>query len=243
MRVYRIGDAKGDYPVYSGLGSSKIDGRWHRAGQVVIYAARHYSTAVLEKLVRTGEMPPNQHFVEIDIPPGVAYEVVTKDTVPGWCDEDMIVSRRFGSAWLRECRSGILIVPSVVARIDENVLINPHHQDFNRIQSGLEKPVWWDARLFGPRSPRSEPSETPAASSRTVTAPVPGTVTKIVAAPGLLVEPGDELVSIDSMKMFNGISCPWQGIVSKVHVKDGDRVLQGQPLVTLTPCKLSREPD
>jgi RES domain-containing protein len=221
MRVYRIGDAKGDYPVYSGKGSSKIDGRWHNAGQVVIYAARYYSTAVLEKLVRTGEMPPNQHFVEIDIPTGVTYEVVTKDRLPGWCDEDMIVSRHFGSVWLRECRSAILIVPSVVARIDENVLINPNHHDFQRITRGFEKPVWWDARLFAPRSAGgSEPSsETDEAPSRMVTAPILGTVTKVVAAPGLPVDPGDELVTIESMKMLNEISCPWQGIVNKVHVK------------------------
>lgn len=93
-------------------------------------------------------MPANQHFVEIDIPAGVTYEVVTKDVLPVWCDEDKVAARSFGSAWFRARRSAVLIVPSVVARIDENVLINPHHEDFSRIQPGLEMPVWWDARLF-----------------------------------------------------------------------------------------------
>ena len=84
MRAYRIGDAHGDYPVYSGQGSSETEGRWNSLGQDVIYAARYYSTAVLEKLAYMGEMPANQQFVEIDIPAGVTYEVVTKDTVPRW---------------------------------------------------------------------------------------------------------------------------------------------------------------
>ena len=38
----------------------------------MIYASQHYSTAMLEKLVRaSGELPPNQHFIEITIPNGV----------------------------------------------------------------------------------------------------------------------------------------------------------------------------
>lgn len=148
MRAYRIGDADGDYPIYSGQGSAENEGRWNSLRQDVIYTAKYYSTAVLEKLAYMGEMPVNQHFVEIDIPAGVTYEVVTTDTVPRWCDEDTSFAREFGSRWFESRRSAILIVPSVVARIDENILINPHHQDFSRIEPGLEKPVWWDERLF-----------------------------------------------------------------------------------------------
>ena len=46
-----------------------------------------------------------------------------------------------------EVRSAILIVPSVVARMERNVLINPAHVDAARIRPGLEVPVTWDARL------------------------------------------------------------------------------------------------
>ena len=70
---------------------------------------------------------------------------------------------------------------------------------------------------------------------RTMTAPIPGSVTKVVASVGLPVERGGELLTIEAMKMFNVIRSPWRGAVSTVHVKDGDRVVQGQPLVTLTP--------
>ena len=124
-------------------------GRWNEPGQSVIYASEHYSTALLETLARTGEMPRNQHYVEIDIPAGVTYEVVTKDSLPGWCHVDGAVARSFGSTWYEEQRSAILIVPSVVARVERNVLIHPYHDEARSINVGLETPVCWDLRLFG----------------------------------------------------------------------------------------------
>ncbi len=148
MRTYRIGDAAGEYDVYSGEWAKDYPGRWNDKGEGVIYTSEHYSTAMLEKLVRTGEMPPNQHFIEIDIPVGTTYEIVTQDSLPGWCDANRAQSKAFGSAWYNEERSAILVVPSVVARMERNLLINPDHEDAGKIKPGLETPIWWDQRLF-----------------------------------------------------------------------------------------------
>ena len=148
LRVYRMGDPAGTHPVYSGGGSRVYPGRWNERGQPVIYASEHYSTALLETLARTGEMPRNQHYVEIEIPAGVTYEVVTKDSLHGWCDIDGAAARAFGAAWYAERRSAILIVPSVVARVERNVLIHPQHDEARKIRVGLETPVYWDSRLF-----------------------------------------------------------------------------------------------
>ncbi len=71
---------------------------------------------------------------------------MTKDTLPGWVDAS--VARAFGSRWFAERRSCILVVPSFVARLECNVLVNPHHVDARAITTGLETPVPWDARLF-----------------------------------------------------------------------------------------------
>ncbi|MBX4893189.1 hypothetical protein HJA79_26840 [Rhizobium bangladeshense] len=49
----------------------------------------------------------------------------------------------------QEKRSAILLVPSVVARVDRNVLINPAHPEFASITASLHEPVFWDRRLFG----------------------------------------------------------------------------------------------
>ncbi len=88
--------------------------------------------------------------MEIAIPAGVSYEVVAEATVPGWYERGGASARRFGSAWIEEARSAILLVPSVVARVERNVLINPAHPDAAAIRSGLETPVRWDQRLFEP---------------------------------------------------------------------------------------------
>ena len=149
LTAYRIGDPDGEHPIYSSVGSKLFPGRWNDSDHPVIYASEHYSTAMLEKLVHgSGRMPPNQHFVEITIPPGVSYETVTKDTLPGWEAEDCASARAHAIQWHREERSALLIVPSVVARMEKNIVINEAHPDALRITTSLHQPVWWDRRLF-----------------------------------------------------------------------------------------------
>jgi len=149
MRAWRIGDPDGRFPIYSGDGAAITEGRWHKKGQDVIYASEHYGTAMLEKLAHYNSiLPPNQHFIQIEIPANTSYEVVTKDSLAGRDNPTGEASRAFGSAWFEEKRSCILIVPSYVSREENNVLINPNHSDASTISIGLETPVRWDERLF-----------------------------------------------------------------------------------------------
>ena len=87
--------------------------------------------------------------IEISIPVGVGYEVVAADRVPDWHTRSAETARRFGHVWYAERRSVLLFVPSMVARMERNIIINADHEDFRRIAPGLETPVWWDGRLFG----------------------------------------------------------------------------------------------
>jgi RES domain-containing protein len=113
------------------------------------YASEHYSTAMLEKLCHgSGQLPPNQHYIEITIPNGAAYEVFNSAAFPDWYAEAGTTSKAYGERWQQEKRSLILIVPSVVARIEKNILINPEHSEFGKITTSLHQPVWWDKRLF-----------------------------------------------------------------------------------------------
>ena len=149
IRAFRIGDADGRFPIWSTEGAMQVAGRWHDLGEEVIYASEHYSTALLEKLAYcNGVLPANQHFVEITIPAGVSYEIVTKDSVPDWFDSNRASARAFGTTWCRELRSCVLFVPSVVARMERNIVINARHADSQHIDAGLEAPVHWDQSLF-----------------------------------------------------------------------------------------------
>jgi RES domain-containing protein len=150
VRCYRIGDPDGAYPIFDATGSTISPGRWNTLSSPLIYTSEHYSTALLEKLVRgSGRIPKNQHYIEITIPNGASYEVVNTSALPGWDNFPPSVSPLHGETWQHDRRSLILIVPSVVARLDMNILINPDHPEFPQIAHGLHEPVWWDARLFG----------------------------------------------------------------------------------------------
>jgi len=149
LTAFRIGDPEGQYPIFDSTGSTRSPGRWNTAVSPAIYASEHFSTAMLERLVRgMGELPPNQHFIEITIPNGLSYEVVNLAHVPGWDDSGSLAAKAYGEAWQTGRRSAILLVPSVVARMERNILINPDHPEFPRITCGPHQPVWWDRRLF-----------------------------------------------------------------------------------------------
>jgi RES domain-containing protein len=152
---YRIGDPNGAYAIFDAAGSRLYPGRWNTRASPMIYASEHYSTALLEKLVHgSGRLPPNQHYIEITIPNGVGYEVLDPASLPGWDDAGCAVSQAFGEAWQKSRRSLVLIVPSVVARLDSNILINPESPEFPRINRvSLHRPVWWDRRLLGAGAP------------------------------------------------------------------------------------------
>lgn len=146
---YRIGDPDGRFPIFDAGGSRLYPGRWNTPAAPMIYAARSFATAMLEKLVHgSGRLPPNQHWIAITLPRGLGYEVLEAAALPGWDHGDPAVARQFGSAWHRERRSAVLLVPSLVARVEENVLINPDHPEFPQIEASLHRPVLWDRRLF-----------------------------------------------------------------------------------------------
>ena len=150
LASFRIGDPNGAYPIFDPTGSTIASGRWNTPASPVIYTSEHYSTAVLEKLVHgSGRLPPNQHYVQVTIPRGVSYEIFSTAALPGWDTMPAVASKKFGEEWCLQKRSAILLVPSVVARLDNNILINPDHPEFSAIGVSLHQPVYWDKRLFG----------------------------------------------------------------------------------------------
>ena len=150
LGAYRIGNPDGAFPIFDATGSKLYPGRWNRPTSPVLYCSEHHSTVMLEKLVHGGgRLPPNQHHIGITVPNGVSYGVLTPAQLPGWDHPSREASRAWGHNWQRARRSLLLLVPSVVARMERNVLLNPEHPEFGRLVHGLHEPVWWDRRLFG----------------------------------------------------------------------------------------------
>ena len=149
-QAWRIAD--GRFDVFSPVGASLVGGRWNSPGLGAIYASRSYAGAMLECLAHAGigRVPRTHVAIEIAIAAAVSVEQHGESSLPvGWDHADLHVARAFGDAWIRERRTAVLVVPSVVARRELNVLLNPRHADFKKIVAGSPEPVVWDARLFG----------------------------------------------------------------------------------------------
>ena len=150
LTCYRIGDPEGEYPIYDAEGSRLFPGRWNTPSSPIIYTSEHYSTAMLEKLVRFGSiMPANQHFIRITVPRGMSYEMFVPEAHPGWDGRDQSICKAVGEEWCQAGRSALLIVPSILAKVERNILINPRHSDAADVRHDLPQPIWWDERLFG----------------------------------------------------------------------------------------------
>jgi acetyl-CoA/propionyl-CoA carboxylase, biotin carboxylase, biotin carboxyl carrier protein len=67
----------------------------------------------------------------------------------------------------------------------------------------------------------------------TLTAPMPGTVIKVLAAAGDRVEARQPLLVLEAMKMETPLVSPYEAVVRAVHVAEGDRVAGGAVLIEL----------
>jgi len=104
--------------------------------------------------------------------------------------------------------------------------------------------VWPEAEPLAPQAaseisiPVSEPSgqsPTPAAAGgggNQLTAPLPGVIVAVLVQPGASVLRGQELVTLEAMKMKNAIKSQRDGKIASVEVSVGDQVAHGQVLIT-----------
>ena len=74
----------------------------------------------------------------------------------------------------------------------------------------------------------------PAAGAKSVTAPLPGSITKISVKVGDTVAAGDTVLMMEAMKMENSITAEFAGTVKAILCKEGDQVQSGQALVELS---------
>jgi biotin carboxyl carrier protein len=69
------------------------------------------------------------------------------------------------------------------------------------------------------------------AAAGTLTAPMPGAIVSIEAAPGARVRRGDVLCVLEAMKMMNPIRAPRDAVVAEVLVHPGQTVAYGDALL------------
>lgn len=72
-----------------------------------------------------------------------------------------------------------------------------------------------------------------ASSAEPVAAPLAGNIFKINVQPGYQVAEGDVLVILEAMKMETEVRASRSGVVQDLHVKEGDSVAVGSPILSL----------
>jgi biotin carboxyl carrier protein len=71
------------------------------------------------------------------------------------------------------------------------------------------------------------------AAKRTVAAPMPGKVVKLLVKPGDAVKAGDGVIVVEAMKMENELKASAPGTVKEVRVAEGKAVGAGEVLVVI----------
>lgn len=83
------------------------------------------------------------------------------------------------------------------------------------------------------RSASRGASQATAAASGTITAPMQGTVIKLLVSQGQTVAQGEAVLVLEAMKMENQIQADKAGVISKVNCKAGDTVGSGDVLLVI----------
>lgn len=98
----------------------------------------------------TARIPPAMVYAPVDIPDEIHPAVLDVVSLPrDWFVYPAPVECQLaGDSWIRRGEAVALVVPSAVARIESNVLLNPLHRDFARLTIGDIETMAIDDRLI-----------------------------------------------------------------------------------------------
>ena len=117
----------------------------------MVYTSTSLALAAIEFFVHLDpSMAPNDLVsVRAGIPDRLYREGLALHDLPaGWRRVDNHDLQKLGADWARSKRSVALEVPSAAVEGEWNVLLNPVHRDFPRIEIAPARPFRYDARMF-----------------------------------------------------------------------------------------------
>lgn len=156
--IYRV--LRGPYArtPFDGEGAYRYGGRWSGPGTRLSYASEHQSLAMLEYFVHLDKDDPPADLVlaVAEVPDDLTRErIATRDLPRNWRDAAAPPElARFGDEFVARAEYCLLLVPSVLAPAENNLLINPAHPDYRKITIRDVEPLSYDARMFGQRRHR-----------------------------------------------------------------------------------------
>ena len=144
MILWRISLHRG----LGGTGGIRAPGRWHHAGQPVVYLAESPAGALLEVCVHTSanDVPPEFVLLKIEAPETHGEVVEAEDLPQGW-QSRLELTRDLATAWLRKKETALLQVPSAIVPETTNFLLNPAHPGAKKFTVTHVFSYPFDARL------------------------------------------------------------------------------------------------
>lgn len=132
----------------AGAGGIRAPGRWHYAGQPVVYLAESPAAVLLEVCVHTAanDVPPDFTLLRIEAPEAQVQVIKISNLPSGW-QSRLEVTRDLGTAWLKKKETALLQVPSAIVPETTNFLLNPAHPDAKKFRVTDVFSYPFDARL------------------------------------------------------------------------------------------------
>lgn len=151
ITVFRITKKRYARHPLAGLGGLEVGGRWHHRGTPIVYCAQSLSLAALEFFVHFGKWANAIALVsiEIDIPADLIESLSHGKLPKNWREVPApAATAELGAEWIRQGRSAVLRVPSVLSLGESNYLINPAHPKCTRIRTRAPAAFSFDARMW-----------------------------------------------------------------------------------------------
>lgn len=151
MEAYRLCREKFSTKL-SGIGAAMKGARWNSIGVEMIYTASNRSLAMAEVAVHLSlaTLPEDYMMMTIHIPDDISMKRLNVSDLPiDWNKfPHPSTTQIIGDRFISENPHCVLQIPSSVTEGDYNLLINPHHIEFQRIKILDIKKFIFDQRLF-----------------------------------------------------------------------------------------------
>ncbi len=151
IRAYRLLKTKHADNAFNGEGSRVSGGRWNPAGVPVVYTAATRALGALEILTEIDledARALDYTIIPVEFSKALVTIVKEKDLPKDWQVYPLPHSTQIiGKKWIRDTKSAILQVPSVIVPKEYNYVLNPDHKDFKKIKILKAETFSFDPRL------------------------------------------------------------------------------------------------
>lgn len=132
-------------------GAQLTGGRWNPRGLPVVYAGTSIALVALEYFVHlSGDEPADLVLLELRVPDAATTATVPLSELPEPWRDDIAVTQARGRRWVESGRSLALRVPSAIVAEETNVVLNPAHPEWGKVDVRVVRPFRFDRRMYEP---------------------------------------------------------------------------------------------